>query len=226
LPNNPSIRVMAMTAAQNALDDTRPAGVMYEPELTDATLPKAIVLRRPTGPATAVYRLDALQTLDGTNAGPTQVDVPGLPTVADAPWTINLWTYMDTPPNTRTLLAGFGDATDTSGTQRYLGRITGGIHFWGGNVDIETGQPFDVGKWQMLTAVYDGATVSVYKNGEKLLSAPADLNEAAPVVQIAPAGPWGGGDHRFAGKLQSVTIWNGALNAAAIHALLAARPQG
>ncbi|MDQ2798030.1 MAG: glycosyl hydrolase-related protein [Armatimonadota bacterium] len=225
LPNNPSIRVMAMTAAQNALGDTRPAGVMYEPELTDATLPKPIALRRPTGPATAVYRLDAVQTLDGTTAGPTQVDITGLPTEADAPWTINLWAYMDTPPDTRTLLAGFGDATDTSGTQRYLGRITGGIHFWGSNVDIETGQPFDIGKWQMLTAVYDGATVSVYKNGEKLISAPADLNEAAPVVQIAPKGPWGGGQ-RFAGKLQGVTIWNGALDAAALHALLAARPQG
>ncbi|MCA1595653.1 MAG: glycosyl hydrolase-related protein, partial [Chloroflexi bacterium] len=37
LPNNPNIRVAAMTAASTGLDNTRPAGVLFEPELTDAT---------------------------------------------------------------------------------------------------------------------------------------------------------------------------------------------
>ena len=90
LPNNPNIRVMALTAAQNTLDDTQPAGVLYEPGLTSATIPKSVAAHR-TAPGQIVYHLAAPQTLDGMSNGPTAIDVPNLPTAPDAPWTINLF---------------------------------------------------------------------------------------------------------------------------------------
>lgn len=224
LPNNPNIRVMAMTAAHNTLDDTQPAGVLYEPELTSATIPKLMAARR-AAPGQIVFQLAASQILDGKTDGPDAIDVPNLPTEANEPWTMNLFVYTDTPPGTRMLLAGIGDGSDTKGTQRYLGRITGGIHFWGSNIDIDSGQPYDVGKWQMITAVFDGAAVTLYKNGVPIKSAPVEFEEAAPVVQVAPTSPWSDG-HRFSGRIQGLKIWNSALSPAAVHALLASLPQG
>ena len=224
LPHDSTIRVMAMTAAHNTLDDTAPAGLMYEPKLASApTVPARLV--RHVGPAAVVFRQDAAQSFDGTGAGFTAAAGDNVPLEADAPWTINMFVYTDQAPDTRTLIGGFGDGSDTTGAQRYLGRITDGIHFWGSNVDIETGQPFDLGKWQMLTATFDGQTVRVYKNAVLLKSQEAELVEAAPVVKIAPGGPWGSG-HRFSGKIQGFTIWNDALTPAQVQAQLAAMPTG
>lgn len=224
LPNDPDLRIMAMTVSHNTLDDTRPAGLMFEPELASAPV---MIARAPrhVGPAEIVFQRDARQSFDGTGNGFVQEDVAKLPIEGDAPWTINLFAYTDQPPDTRTLLGGFGDASDTSGTQRYLGRITGGIHFWGSNVDIDTGQPFDLGKWQMLTATYDGQTIRVYKNGQMIKSAGAELSDAMPDVKLGADGPWGEG-HRFSGKIQGFTIWNDALSPTAIQALLASMPTG
>ena len=75
----------------------------------------------------------------------------------------------------------------------------------------------------MITAVCDGTTVTLYKNGVLLKSATVAFDEAAPVVKVAPAGPWSEG-HRFTGKIQDLTIWNSALTPAAVHALLASLP--
>ena len=223
LPHDPDIRLMAVTVAHTTLDDTAPAGLMYEPKLAPA--PLVIVRPRHIGPATVVYRQDAAQTFDGTGDGFSAVADETLPTDGDAPWTINLFAYTDQAPADLTTLGGFGNDTDTSGTQRYLINFGGGIEFWASNVDIASGVPLDLGKWQMVTATFDGQTVRLYKNGAPIKTQAAELSDAAPIVKIAPPGPWSNG-HHFAGKIQNFTIWNGALTPAQVRALLASLPTG
>lgn len=90
-------------------------------------------------------------------------------------------------------------------------------------MDIPSGVPFDLGKWQMVTATFDGQAVRLYKNGVEIKSGPATLSDAQPVVNIGSAGPWGNG-HKFSGKVQGFTVWNRALAPASLRALLATGP--
>lgn len=216
LPEDVNLRIMAMTAAQTALTATYPAGVLYEPGLTAATLPKPRA-RHQLAPGSVAYQIARPDNglID---------EAPDLPTGPRQPWTLNLFVYTDTAPEELTLLAGFGDGTDMHGTQRYLGRVHGGIQFWGSAIDIDTKQEFDLSRWQMLTATFDGAAVRLYKNGEEIGSGAARFAEAEPIVKVAPLGPWGD-SRRFAGKIQNVAVWNSALDPAAVRALLSQMPK-
>jgi len=172
-----------------------------------------------------VFEAKDVQTFNGTGKGFSKEGAAGLPVKATDPWTINLFVTTDAQPDELTVLGGFGDATDSGGgQQRYLIKFKNGIHFWGSNVDIPSGVPLDLGKWQMVTATFDGQTVRLYKNGAEIKSGEANLSDARPVVNIAPAGPWGNG-HKFSGKIQGFTVWNRALDPVSLRALLATGPQ-
>ncbi len=137
---------------------------------------------------------------------------------------MNLFAYFDKTPGELTTLAGFGDDSDNNGTQRYLLKFHDGIHFWASNVDVTSGVPYDLGKWQMVTATYDGKQVQLYKNGQLIKSAPVSLNEAVSVVKIAPPGPWPTGS-RLNGKIAGFRIWNAALSSEQVAALMQAMPK-
>ena len=151
-------------------------------------------------------------------------NVAGLPVAGGSPWTINQFVYLDKQPDELTMLGGFGSATDDAGTQRYLIKFHDGIHFWGSNVDVTTGMPYDLGKWQMVTLAYDGKTLTIYKNSQTLKTADITLDDAENVVKIAPSGPWPNGGH-FAGKIAGFAIWNRALSQPEIQAQMANMPQ-
>ena len=221
LPNNPNIRIAAVSVAQHMLSDTKAAGALVEPHLTDATIP-GIPPRPPAN--TRVFGPSSLQTFTGTQTW-SKDELLNLPTGETESWTINMFVRTDTPPDTLTLIGGFGDGRDQSGAERYLGRVNGGIHFWGASVDIDSGVPFDIGKWQMLSATYDGKTVTIFKNGQPIKSAPASLSEAAPEVHLAPTGTWGNRSHHFNGSIQGFSIWNAALSPATVNALMANMPK-
>ncbi|BCM93634.1 mannosylglycerate hydrolase [Abditibacteriota bacterium] len=222
LPNNPNIRIAAASLAQNTLSDTRAAGALIEPHLTDATIP--VIPPRP--PAnTRVFGPTGLQTFDGKNEW-SQDSLLTLPTGETESWTINMFVWVDTAPDNHTLVGGFGDGHDQTGAERYLGRVNGGIQFWGSSIDIDSGVPFDIGRWQMLSVTFDGKTITIYKNGESIKSAPAQLSEASPEVHLAPMDTWGNRQHPFAGRVQGFSIWNAALSPVAIRALMNAIPKG
>ncbi|RYX83354.1 alpha-mannosidase [bacterium] len=222
LPNNPNIRIAAISVASNTLSDTRAAGALVESHLTDATIP--VIPPRP--PAnTKVFGPTALQNFDG-KSGWDKDELYALPTGENESWTINMFVRTESAPDVLTLIGGFGDAQDQTGTQRYIGRVRGGIHFWGASIDIDSGVAFDVGKWQMLSATYDGKTVTLYKNGAAIKSAAAKFSEASPEVRIAPTGTWDREQHRFNGSVQGLAVWNMALTPAAIKELMAALPKG
>ena len=173
--------------------------------------------------AKPVFERKDAQTFDGKGDGFRQENVANLPTKATDPWTINLFVYADEQPGELTMLGGFGDGADRDGQQRYIIKYKNGIHFWGSNIDITSGVPYDLGKWQMVTATYDGQTLRLYKNGVEIKSEATNLSDAKPVVQIAPRGPWDTG-HKFSGKIQGFSVWNRALDAASLKALLATGP--
>ncbi len=224
LPPNPNIRVMAMTAASTLLADTQPAGVLYEPDPFPpmaARTPPPVVKRLPAG--TQVFSLAATQTFDGSQSGVVRNDVSGLPAEGTDPWTINQFVYLTAQPVELTVLGGFGDASDTGGEQRYLIKFHDGIHFWGSDIDITTGVPFDLNKWQMVTLAFDGTTLTIYKNGLPIKTAPLTLNDAAATVKVGAAGPWN--DNKVSGRIAGFGIWNSALDPAAVKALMAQMPQ-
>ena len=135
-----------------------------------------------------------------------------------APWTINVWLWIDQQPGDYTLIAGFGNARDRSGVQRYLAKFPEGLHFWGSSVDVPTRVPLDLGRWQMLTATFDGSTLKVFKDGKELASASVRLADAAAIARVGPPAPWSYG-HRLAGKVAGFTLWTQALPASSVAAL-------
>jgi alpha-mannosidase len=168
-----------------------------------------------------IFERDQAVTYDGTNA--FSQDVTGLPTSGSAPWTINLWAYFENTPGELTTLAGFGDDSDTTGAERYLLKYHDGIHFWGSNIDISTGILYDLSKWQMVTATFDGTSLRIYKDGALIKTAPITLTDAASTVKIGPNGPWDNAS-KINGKIARVRIWSAALSDAEINALFSSPP--
>ena len=93
-----------------------------------------------------------------------------------------------------------------------------GIHFWGSNVDINSGVPFDLGRWQMVTLTFDGKTLTIYKDSQAIKSEATTLEDAENLVRVGVPGPWGAAAP-FAGKIAGFAIWNRALCQLEIQAL-------
>jgi alpha-mannosidase len=140
-------------------------------------------------------------------------------TVADLPldksdnWTMNMLVKPDTTPADRTVIAGFGLDRDNSdgGTSRYFAVFDDGIRFWSADRDVETSSPLEVGRWQMLTATYDGKTLTLYKDGDPIGKKDVALStDSRDSVNIGTPDPW---DHQrsFHGAVQDFTIRRGAL---------------
>ena len=175
--------------------------------------------------ATQVLPPTVPQTFDGSRDW-SRANQMGLPTKASSPWTINTFVRPETALYELTLIGGFGDARDVEGTQRYIERIGGGIHFWRGGIDVESDVPFDVGGWQMITATYDGRNVTLYKNSVAIKTAPVTFKDAVLTVRLAPTGTWTNqGQHQFKGRVQGFAVWNGALSPSEIRDLMKGMPK-
>lgn len=135
----------------------------------------------------------------------------GLPLKAHDAWTMNILVHPDAQMD-HTLIAGFGDPKDgVQGHSRYLAIFDDGIRFWSSNRDVNSNSPLAIGQWQMLTAIYDGKRMSLYKDGQLIRQDQVELAddpEASAGVGITDA--WGQG-HQFQGDIQDFTIRRGAL---------------
>ncbi len=146
-------------------------------------------------------------------------DVVGLPVKGSQPWTMNCFVKMDKQPENRTLIAGFGrTAKTTGGDGRYLAKFSGGAHFWSHHGDLSSKSPLEVGKWQMLTATFDGKTVRLYKDGALIGENEGELVDDENVVRVAPLDPWEK-ERRFEGEIRAFTIWDSALSEDALKSL-------
>lgn len=145
--------------------------------------------------------------------------VPDLPVKSGDAWTLNLFCKVDTMPEDLTIIAGFGRNIDgRTGTGRYFTKFSQGINFWISNRDVGTKVPLDLGKWQMLTATYDGTTMRLYKNGEQIAEQQVVLENDRSQVEIMPLDAW---DRKrlFGGEVRDLTIWNDSLPLSAVRRL-------
>jgi alpha-mannosidase len=167
----------------------------------------------------------SLELIDKSQYGTTIENTPGLPVGAEDSWTINVWVRMDEQPTNRTPLVGFGNCdARTGGQARYLTKFAGGLHMWAHNQDVPSRTQYDLGRWQMITATYDGREGKLYKDGTLVGQRTIRLSDDANAIQIAPLDPW---DRRyqFQGDLANLTIWDQALTEKAINTLLDNTPQ-
>lgn len=145
--------------------------------------------------------------------------VPNLPVKAGQPFTLNLFCRMDGMPDDRTLIAGFGRSTDgRTGTGRYFSKFPRGINFWAANRDVMSSEPLDVGRWQMLTASYDGITMRLYKNGRLIAAQVVAFDDDVPQVRVMPLDAWER-RRKFDGEVRDLTVWDIDLPEAAIKRL-------
>jgi alpha-mannosidase len=154
-----------------------------------------------------VYRLASFLA-DGTNF--LEEEKEGLPVNGEDSWTMNLFVKMDQQPANRTLIAGFGELTARGRRGRFLAKFAPGIHYWTANQDLYSRTPYDLGKWQMVTAVYDGAWLFLYRNGEEIGRGKLALSKDKSIVHVAPLDPWEK-ERRFKGEIRDLTIWKTAL---------------
>jgi len=173
----------------------------------------------------ALQRIDVrgpVYTLESFASGSPTLEVKevaGLPIKGSQPWTINCFVKMDKQPENRTLIAGFGrTAKTTGGDGRYLAKFSGGAHFWSHHGDLSSTSAFELGKWQMLTATFDGKTVRLYKDGVLIGENEGELADDENVVRIAPIDPWEK-ERRFGGEIRSFTIWDQALSEDALKSM-------
>jgi alpha-mannosidase len=166
-----------------------------------------------------VAQLAEERTLDGQGGGYAEQALgPEAPVSPTAAWTINLWLWLDRQPEDYTVIAGFGSCRDQGANQRYLAKFPEGLHFWGSGVDVPARVPLDLGRWQMLTATFDGAVVRLMKDGRELVSQSIGLAEAASIAKLGPPAPWSWG-HRLVGKASGFTLWDQALSPGGVAAL-------
>ena len=83
-----------------------------------------------------------------------------------------------------------------------------------------TDQPLDVGRWQMLTAVYDGEAMRVYKDAKPIGGGAVKLGNDEPVVRVRPLEPW---DKMrvIDAEVRDFSVWSDALSPGDVEALYA-----
>lgn len=146
-------------------------------------------------------------------------NAPEIPVKSTDPFTINIFVKPNTMPDNLTIIAGFGRGSDgRTGTGRYFAKFADGINFWAANKDTLSDVPLDLGKWQMLTATYDGRWVKVFKNGVKIAEQEVVLADDQPVVQAFPLDAWDR-KRKFDGEIRDFTIWDQDLPESAIKRL-------
>ena len=153
--------------------------------------------------------------------GGVRQTVAGLPILKTDHWTMNALVKADVKPAGRVLIAGFGPDAGEDGSSRYFAVFPDGIRLWlGAQGEVRTNSPLDLGRWQMLTATYNGETLSVYKDGQPIMKRRLGLaSDSEASVSVGTVDPW---DHQqvFNGSVQDFTIRRGALDENEVKLLL------
>ncbi|MCI0536036.1 MAG: LamG domain-containing protein [Verrucomicrobiales bacterium] len=153
--------------------------------------PKALTAALPLSAAAAnrLYQPAAgfALSFDGTDDAVRVDSVVGLDT-GNAPHTVEMWIKIDQRPSSATHLLTLGNTP--TGAHQWWFDTTGAL-----KIGIRSGVHADlgaypVGEWLHLAAVYDGAGLSIYKNGvlHSITSLSLDLRGIPLQIGVDPAG--------------------------------------
>lgn len=219
LAQSPDGRNVVLTFAQPI-----PAGVDYTLSLggiKDRTANANVMLPAQTqfNAQNIVFSLKSVQL----PAGNVRTPVAGLPLGKGDTWTMNLLVKPDEVPQRPAVIAGFGQHSENAreGTSRAFTVFDGSIHFWSARRGVETGSPLEAGRWQMLTATYDGKTVTLYKDGDPIGSRDIKLSDDTEGSVSVGATDASSRVQSIHGSVQAFTIRRGALTAAEVKQLFA-----
>jgi alpha-mannosidase len=167
-----------------------------------------------------VYTLKSAQLA----AQAVRTQVAGLPLQPKDAWTMNMLIKPDdTTNNSRAVIAGFGPEKENpdGGINRYFATYDNDIHLGTGRRNVRTGSPLEAGRWQMLTATYDGKTITLYKDGDVIGDQAVELN--ADPEAFVNIGTSDSSEHpgRFHGAVQAFSIRRGALTGQEVKQLFA-----
>ena len=149
------------------------------------------------------------------------------PTEAAASWTMSAWIKPEGAMAAPTLVAGFGDGVDHTGSQRFLSADANGWFFWYGGFSIKSKEPFHEpdrlattvlpkpDAWQHVAATYDGTTLRLYVQGQEVGKLATALTRAAMQPRVAPPSAWKDGA-AFKGKVAEFTITDNVFSPAEI----------
>lgn len=149
-----------------------------------------------------------------------------LPLSGTDSWSMNLWAKFNEAPGQLEYLAGFGiddgyiaaDASATRAIIAFGGATNNNFYFWGGSNDHNSGAPYDAdNQWHMYTVTYNGAVLSMYKDGS-LVGAPVAkaFADAFDEIHVGNPSNW---NNDFDGELDEFAIFSGALTESQIGGL-------
>ena len=193
-------------------------------EIVEAS-PRANVLKSSENSVDGLLPVYTVSSLRSPQASRADEDAK-LPVQPGQPWTLNFFLRCDRLPPGYVLLGGFGGAEDRTakrGTGRYFINYEDGLGFWLANEDLKTHVKLDPQHWQMLTATYDGVTVTLYKDGTKIAAEQRNLPADAAFAGLGLVDPWGRGN-KFDGEIRDFKVWTSVLNQEALRALQQSRP--
>ena len=201
-----------------------PAGTEYTLSLSgikDRTTNGIMML-----PATQLFRAQnivyALKSAQ-LPAESVRTNVACLPMRKDDAWTMNVLVKPERAPENRTVIAGFGRASERApeGAGRFFSVSDDSLNFWSARRGVQTGSPLEEGRWQMLTATYDGTTLRLYKDGDPIGSEDIELSDDREASVAIGAPEPSRRRPSFQGAVQSFTIRLGALNGEEVKQLFA-----
>ena len=145
---------------------------------------------------------------------------PNPPIQGSSQFTMSCWVRSEEPYPERTLVAGFGELTTVSRTQRYFALLDGRPALWLGLDGISAPTPFRRGEWHHVALSFDGATARLYSDGIEAASGPTSFWEATPLIMLGPQALPGPAWSHFGGRVAFFNIIDKVMTPAEIRALL------
>jgi hypothetical protein len=156
--------------------------------------------------------------------------------------TVAAWVWADAAPNFATILKNWGGASDIGQFHFALYQTAGDLSIYvqeasGSYVYAREAVPLPLGSWQHAAFVCDGTLVRLYHNGIQVASVPYDGTlQSAPLMSCLGIGAKmdsacdglaaTNSPGYWRGKIDDLGLWNRALNAAEISAIVVAGLQG
>lgn len=145
---------------------------------------------------------------------------PNPPIQGSSPFTMYCWLRSEEPYPERTMVAGFGELTTVSRTQRYFALLGGRLALWLGLDGISAPKPFQPGEWHLVAFTFDGVTGRLYSDGVEAASGLTSFWEATPLIMLGPQPLPGPGWSHFGGKVAFFNVIDKVMTPAEIRALL------